>query len=155
MATALFIGCVGTANADLVKLLLGNDEFYEYLSFAVRTASFVVMFFLLRRFSYTYKQMLHQLNSSWGILCIIPISTFIAMLYAINQLEDTPTVMALLYGLLMVCGCSYYLMYLFFERVQTENNARHESEISTLQLSALRSRMEAVKAAEESIRGAP
>ena len=53
---------------------------------------------------------------------------------------------------IVVCACSYYLMYLFFERVQKENSARYEAQLSTLQVSALRSRMEAVRAAEDVIR---
>ena len=150
--TGLFIGCIGTANAMLTTLLLENNEYREYYSFAVRTVSFFLMFFILRRFSFTYRQMLHQLNRSWGMLCIIPFSTFITMLYTINHSENSVTIMVLFYGLLTVCGCSYYLMYLFFERVQKENSARYEAQLSAFQLSALQSRMEAVKAAENAIR---
>ena len=60
--------------------------------------------------------------------------------------------LVLSYGLLVVCGCAYYLMYLFFERVQKENSARYEVQLSTLQLAALRSRMEAVRVTENAIR---
>ena len=96
--------------------------------------------------------MLQQLNRSWGVLCIIPMATFSATLYAINHPADSATVLVLIYGLLAVCGCSYYLMYLFFERVQKENSARYEAQLSALQLSALQSRMDAVKAAGDVIR---
>ena len=85
------------------------------------------------------------------MLCIIPFSTFITMLYTINHSENSVTIMVLFYGLLTVCGCSYYLMYLFFEWVQKENSARYEAQLSAFQLSALQSRMEAVKAAENAI----
>lgn len=47
------------------------------------------MFFVLRRFSFTYQQMLYQLNRSWGVLCIIPMTTFLTILYAINHLENS------------------------------------------------------------------
>ena len=150
--TGLFIGCIGTANAMLTTLLLKHSEYCEYYSFAVRTVSFFLMFFILRRFSFTYRQMLHQLNRSWGILCLIPFSTFITMLYTINHSANSVAIMVLIYGLLMVCSGSYYLMYLFFDRVQKENSARYEAQLSTLQVSALRSRMEAVRAAENAIR---
>ena len=53
MATALFIGCLGTANSMLAELLLKNQTFCEYYSLAVRTVSFFLMFFFLRRFSST------------------------------------------------------------------------------------------------------
>ena len=151
MATALFIGCVGTAMATLAELFFVKNE---YVSFCVRLISFLLMFFLLRRFSNTYRNMLHQMNHSWGILCMIPITTFLTLLYAINHVRSINPSAALIFicSLLVVCGCAYYLMYLFFDRVQKENSARYEAQLSTLQVSALRSRMEAVRAAEDAIR---
>ena len=151
MATALFIGCVGTAMATLAELFFVKNE---YVSFCVRLISFLLMFFLLRRFSNTYRNMLHQMNHSWGILCMIPITTFLTLLYAINHARSINPSAALIFlcSLLVVCGCAYYLMYLFFDRVQKENSARYEAQLSTLQVSALRSRMEAVRAAEDAIR---
>ena len=151
MATALFIGCVGTAMATLAELFFVE---HEYVSFCVRLISFLLMFFLLRRFSNTYRNMLHQMNHSWGILCMIPITTFLTLLYAINHVRSINPSAALIFicSLLVVCGCAYYLMYLFFDRVQKENSTRYEAQLSTLQVSALRSRMEAVRAAEDAIR---
>ena len=151
MATALFIGCVGTAMATLAELFFVKNE---YVSFCVRLISFLLMFFLLRRFSNTYRNMLHQMNHSWGILCMIPITTFLTLLYAINHVRSINPSAALIFicSLLVVCGCAYYLMYLFFDRVQKENSTRYEAQLSTLQVSALRSRMEAVRAAEDAIR---
>lgn len=151
MATVLFIGSVGTMAASLAELFLFNNEYFSLL---VRLVFFLAMFFLLRRFSSTYRNMLHQMNHSWGVLCIIPITTFLALLYTINHLPSTASGVALILicCLMIVCGCSYYLMYLFFERVQKENSARHEAQLSTLQVSALESRMEAVRAAEDVIR---
>ena len=95
--------------------------------------------------------MLHQLNRRWGILCLIPFSAFIATLYTINNSVASVEIMVLIYGLLVVCSGAYYLMHLFFDRVQKENSARYEAQLSTLQLSALQSRMEAVKAAENAV----
>ena len=151
MATALFIGCVGTAMATLAELFFVENE---YVSFCVRLISFLLMFFLLRRFSNTYRNMLHQMNHSWGILCMIPITTFLTLLYAINHARSISPSAALIFicSLLVVCGCAYYLMYLFFDRVQKENSARYEAQLSILQVSALRSRMEAAWAAEDAIR---
>ena len=151
IATALFIGCVGTATSNLAEVLLLKND---YFSFAVRLLTFLVMFFLLQRFSKTYRNMLHQMSHSWGILCIIPITTFLAILYTFNHLQSIQPSIALILvvSLLVVCGCAYYLMYLFFERVQKENSARYEAQLSALQLSALQNRMEAVQAAENVIR---
>ncbi|WP_191396310.1 sensor histidine kinase [Flavonifractor sp. An306] len=85
---------------------------------------------------------------------MIPITTFLTLLYAINHARSINPSAALIFlcSLLVVCGCAYYLMYLFFDRVQKENSARYEAQLSTLQVSALRSRMEAVRAAEDAIR---
>lgn len=151
MATVLFIGSVGTVAASLAELLLLKND---YFSLFVRLLFFLTMFFLLRRFSSTYRKMLHQMNHSWGILCIIPITTFLALLYTINHFQSIASNAALILicCLLVVCSCSYYLMHLFFERVQQENSARYEARLSTLQASALESRMEAVRAAEDVIR---
>ena len=136
----------------LTELLLQHSKYCEYYSFAVRALSFFLMFFILRRFGFTYRQMLHQLNRSWWILCLVPFSAFITMLYTINNFSTSVSIMVLVYGLLVVCSSAYYLMYLFFDRVQKENSARYEAQLSALQVSALRSRMEAVKAAEDVIR---
>lgn len=150
--TGLFVGCIGTANEMLTELLLQHTKYCEYYSFAVRVISFFLMFFILRRFSATYRQMLHQLNRSWGILCLIPFSVFITMLYAISNSANSVTIIVLFYGLLVACSGAYYLMCLFFDRVQKENSARYEAQLSTLQVSALRNRMEAVRVAENAIR---
>lgn len=151
IATALFIGCIGTAIANLAELFLWENEYFSLL---VRLASFAVMFFVMRRFNITYRNMLYQMDHSWGILCIIPIASFISVMYVINHSGsmDPITSSVFICSLLVVCGCAYYLMYLFFERVQKEIRAQYEAQLSVLQLSALRGRMEAVQAAESSIR---
>lgn len=151
LATGLFVGSAGTAISLLANLLLWDND---YFTLAMRVVSFLALFFLLRRFSATYRSMLHQINHSWGILCIIPIVSFAATLYAVNRLNIANSLSAWfpIASLLIVCGCSYYLMYLFFEGVQKENDARHEVQLSVLQVSALQSRMEAVRAAENAIR---
>lgn len=151
IATALFIGCVGTTIANMAEMVLWKNE---YFSFFIRIISFIVMFIFLRRFSVTYRNMLHQMNHSWGILCIIPIVSFFTLIYIVNHSESIDPTIAVIFicSLMVLCGCSYYLMYLFFERVQKENCAYYEAQLAVLQLSALRGRMEAVRAVENSIR---
>lgn len=151
LATALFIACIGTGNASVFNIFFPGNE---YLSLLVRSVSFVVMFFVLKRFSLTYRQMLRYLNSGWGILCIIPITTFIILLYTVNVLVPTLPVAGILlfYGLLLVCAGAYYLMHLFFERIQAEMQAKSERDLQQFQVSALQSRMEAVRSVENAIR---
>lgn len=131
IATALFIGCIGTAIANLAELFLWENE---YFSLFVRLASFAVMFFVLRRFNVTYRNMLHQMDHSWGILWIIPIASFMSVMYVINHSGSMDPIPSSIFicSLLIVCGCAYYLMYLFFERVQKENRAHYEAQLSTL-----------------------
>lgn len=151
IATALFIGCIGTANSFLAKLFLGENIF---ISFVARTLSFLLMFFLLRRFSSTYRQMLYQLNHGWPILCIIPIATFLVILYTINSiLPVNPAAATIIsYGLLAVCGSAYYFMYVFFEHVQKQAQANSQRDMLRLQVSALESRMDAVRTTENTLR---
>ena len=113
VVTGLFVGCIGTANSMLAELVLQGRPYSEYYSLAVRIVSFFLMFFVLRRFSVTYRQMLHQLNRSWGFLCLIPFASFLIVLYAINRSAHSAAVIVLIYGLLIVCSGAYYLMYLF------------------------------------------
>lgn len=80
VVTGLFVGCIGTANSMLAELFLRDYPNSEYYSLAVRIASFSLMFFILRRFSVTCRQMLHQLNRSWGFLCLIPFASFLIVL---------------------------------------------------------------------------
>lgn len=151
IATGMFIGCVGTVMSSLAEPFLGYNEYY---SLAVRTISFLLMFFVLRRFRSAYREMLVQLDRGWGILCIIPVVMFLIMMYLINEFfsVDYAAAMMLSVGLMAVCGSAYYLMYLFFEHIQKETEANKERDILKLQLSALRSRTEAVKTAENFIR---
>ncbi len=149
--TALFIGCIGTVNASFTKIFLVDNE---YFSFVVRVISFLLMFFLLRRFSLTYQKMIHQLDHSWNLLCIIPTTTFLTTLYVYNNLLLAYPIAALVlvYGLLIVCGGAYYLMYLFFDHIQRENEAQNNRKLLELQISVLQRRMETMKMAEEVLR---
>lgn len=61
IATALFIGCIGTAIANLAELFLWENEYFSLL---VCLASFAVMFFVMRRFNITYRNMLYQMDHS-------------------------------------------------------------------------------------------
>ena len=58
IVTGLFVGCIGTANEMLTAQLLQHSKYCEYYSFAVRALSFFLMFFILRRFSVTYRHSL-------------------------------------------------------------------------------------------------
>ena len=151
VANGAYVGCVGALNGFVAQALFPSVPF---LSPAVRLVSMILLFLVLKRFGQTYRQMVRQLDRGWTFICLIPITTSELTLYIYNvYFSSDPLPAALtMYGLLVVCGCAYYLMYLFFECVESENEARHNAQLSALQLSALQGRMDAVKASEDTIR---
>ena len=151
VANGFYVGCICGVNGYVAQVLFPE---IMLLPMIVRIISLVLLYFFLKRFGQTCRQMLCQLDHGWTILCLIPITTGILTLYTNRvyfQTDPFPAAV-ILYGLLTLCGCAYYLMYLFFERVQRETAARYNAQLSALQLSALQSRMEAVRAAEDAIR---
>ena len=151
VTTTLFVGCVGSANGILVQTLLPDCPL---LSLVVRTVSYLLLYLFLRRFRSAYRRMLDLLDTGWTILCLIPVTTYLCIVYITNVLFPVaPLPMAVvMYGLLLVCGYAYWLMYLFFDQMQQENEARNSRSLLELQVAALKSRLEAIQATEEAIR---
>ena len=151
ITTTLFVGCVGGANGLLVQILFSQAR---PLSLLVRIGSFSLLYVILRGFSGAYRRMLSLLDSGWAVLCLIPITAFLNTLYITNcLLPMAPLPMtAVLYGTLLVCACAYWLMYLFFDRIQQETEARNSRHLREVQVSALNERIEAVHRAEQAIR---
>ena len=151
VANGTYVGCVGALNGFVAQVLFPTIPF---LALWVRIVSMILLYLVLKRFGQTYRQMVRQLDHGWTLICLIPIATSELTLYIFNTYfhSDPFPASVAMYGLLVVCGCAYYLMYLFFERVEKETEARHNSQLSALQLSALKSRMAAVEAAENTIR---
>lgn len=150
-ANVFYVGCVCGANGYMAQVLFPTVRFLPLL---VRIISLILLFFVLRRFSQACRKMMEQLEDGWGILCLIPITTCLLSLYTYRtyfQRDPLPAAVVL-YGLLVICGCAYYLIYLFFERVQQETETRSNHKLLELQVSALQSRMEAVKTAEDMLR---
>ena len=151
ITTALFVGCVGGANGLLFQILFPQ---FPPLSLLVRIGSFSVLYLILRGFSGAYQRMLALLDSGWAVLCLIPVTAFLNTLYITNcLLPMAPLPMtAVLYGTLLACVCAYWLMYLFFDQVQQETEARNGRHLLEIQVSALKKRIEAVHSAEQAIR---
>ena len=151
VANGAYVGCVGALNGFVAQVIFPAVPF---LSLWVRIVSMVLLYLVLKRFGQTYRQMMRQLDSGWTLICLIPITTSELTLYIYHAYFYTDPFPASvsIYGLLILCGCAYYLMYLFFERVARENEAQRSAHLSALQLSALQSRMDAVRATEDTIR---
>ncbi|HIU19040.1 MAG TPA: GHKL domain-containing protein [Candidatus Limiplasma stercoravium] len=150
VANGIYVGCICGVNGYLVQALFPAVMFLPLL---VRVISLVSLYFVLKRFGQICRQMLRQLDHGWTVLCLIPITTGLLTLYVYHQYFQADPFRAaiILYGLLILCGCAYYLMFLFFERARKETEAHHVAQLSAFQLSALQSRMEAVKAVESAI----
>ncbi len=151
ISTALFIGCAGAVNDLFAQQLFPSAAI---LPIIVRLISFLVFFLILRKFTRTYRRMLFTLDRGWGVLSILPIFTFLIMLYILNTLypSNPLPMLAVLYSLVLICGCAYWLMYYFFDRMELADEARKREKFLRLQVEALHSRMEAVQALEEAIR---
>ena len=146
-----YVGCICGVNGYVAQALVPD---VVWLPLAVRVASLILLYFVLKKFAQTCRKMLRQLDCGWVILSLIPITTSLLMLYTnyVYFRQDPLPAAIVLYGLIVVCACSYYLMYLFFGRVQKEDEARRNAQLSALQLSALRSRIDAIQTVEEAIR---
>lgn len=151
IANSFYVGCICGVNGYLAQALFPT---ITWLPILVRIISLILLYFVLKRFGQTCWQMLCQLEYGWTILCLIPVMTGLLTLYVNGvYFQKNPFPAAVVqYGLLVVCGCAYYLMYLFFERVQKENENRHNHRLLELQVSGLQSRMEMVKTVEEVLR---
>ncbi len=126
VANGAYVGCVGALNGFVAQVLFPTIPF---LALWVRIVSMILLYLVLKRFGQTYRQMVRQLDHGWTLICLIPIATSKLTLYIFNTYfhSDPFPASVAMYGLLVVCGCAYYLMYLFFERVEKETEARHDS----------------------------
>ena len=151
VANGAYVGCICGVNGYVAQALFPDAV---WLPLVVRIISLILMYFVLKKFARTCRKMLRQLDYGWVILSLIPVTTSLLMLYTnyVYFRQDPMPAVIVLYGLVVVCACAYYLMYLFFERVQKEDEVRRNAQLSALQLSALQSRMEAVQTVEEAIR---
>ena len=100
-----------------------------------------------------YKRQLLELRSGWWLLCLVMAVYYIIVIYLIPGnvgFSRSSTILKPSISLLMV-GFYSVLMFLF-SSIQKAAEIRHNAQLSALQLSALHSRMEAVRAAENAIR---
>ena len=98
-------------------------------------------------------QILLELHRGWWLICLVMAAYYIIAVYLIPGyagFDSRSTFIKPAIGLLML-GVYFILMFLFTS-IKHEMDARHDAQMSALQLSALQSRMEAVKAAENAIR---
>ncbi len=137
--------------AGLAYYLSGGYFWVLLLSYIILSAG--VIWFLIAFLRPLFLQTLMELRRGWWLMCLVIAMYYVIVIYLIPGyvgFERSSTVLKPAISLLMV---GFYSILMFhFTGIQKEMEARHSAQLSALQLSALQSRMEAVKAAEDAIR---
>ena len=137
--------------SGLVYYLSGSRFWVLVLSCVVLSTG--VIWFLVRFLRPLFFQILLELHRGWWLICLVMATYYIISVYLIPGyagFDPRSTIIKPAIGLLIL-GVYSILMF-FFTSIKNEMEARHNAQMSALQLSALQSRMEAVKAAENAIR---
>ena len=137
--------------SGLIYYLSGSRFWVLVLSCAILSTG--VIWFLVRFLRPLFFRILLELHRGWWLICLVMATYYIIAVYLIPGyagFDPRSTIIKPSIGLLML-GVYSILMFLF-SNVQKEAEARYSAQVSALQLSALQSRMEAVKAAEHAIR---
>ena len=147
-----FLFCVLIQHgAGLIFYLSGNCILALGLAYAVLTAG--VIWFLLRFQRPLFLRVLPELRQGWWLMCLVMAVYYGIIFYLIPGYVGfslPSTILKPAISLLMV-GFYWILIYLF-STSRKEAEARHSAQLSALHLSALQSRMEAVKSAEDAVR---
>ncbi len=137
--------------SGLIYYLSGSRFWVLVLSCVV--LSTWVIWFLIRFLRPLFFQILLELDRGWWLICLVMATYYIISVYLVPGyvgFDIRGTVIKPAIGLLML-GVYSILMFLF-SNVRKEAEMRYSARLSALQLSALQSRMEAVRATENAIR---
>ena len=137
--------------SGLIYYLSGSR--FLVLALSCTVLSTWVIWFLVRFLRPLFFQILLELHRGWWLICLVMAAYYIIAVYLIPGyagFDPRSTFIKPAIALLML-GVYSILMFLFTS-IKNEMEARHSAQMSALQLSALQSRMEAVKAAEQAIR---
>ena len=150
LSTILFCAFIQHA-AGLAFYVSGGSYWVLMLSYAVLSAA--VILFLLRFLRPLFLQTLLELQRGWWLMCLIMAAYYVIVIYLIPGYvgyERSSTILKPAVSLLMV---GFYTILIFlFTSVKKEADARHNAQLFAMELSALKSRMDAVRTAEGSIR---
>ena len=137
--------------SGLIYYLSGSRFWVLVLSCVVLSAG--VIWFLVRFLRPLFFQILLELHRGWWLICLVMAAYYLIAVFLIPGyagFDPKSTIIKPAIGLLML-GIYSILMFLFTS-IKNEMEARHSAQMSALQLSALQSRMEAMKVAENAIR---
>lgn len=137
--------------AGLVFYLSGQNVWALLMAYLVLTAG--VIWLLVRRLRPLFLQILLELQHGWWLMCLVMAAYYIIVVYLIPGyvgFERSSTILKSAVSVLMI---GFYVILLFlFSSTRKEAEARSNAQLTALQLSALQSRMEAVKAVEDAVR---
>ncbi len=137
--------------AGLIFYISGSQPWVLAAAYGVLT--FLIIFLLLRFLRPLYLEVLHSLRHGWWLMCMMLAFHYLISIYLIPGYAGEalrPTVLKAAISLLMLGF--YVVTFLLFFSVRQGMNAVYSADRLSLQLSALQSRMDAVRAAEESLR---
>lgn len=137
--------------SGMIYYLSGSRFWVLVLSCVVLSTG--VIWFLVRFLRPLFFQILLELHRGWWLICLVMATYYIIAVYLIPGyvgFELSSSIIKPAIALLMLGG--YSILMFLFTSIKNEMDARHNAQLSALQLSALQSRMEAVQAAENVIR---
>ncbi len=137
--------------AGLAYYLSGRNIWVLILSYAFLTGG--ITLFLIRILRPLFLQTLLNLHSGWWLMCLVLTIYYIIVIYLIPGYVGIVKSSTILKPSVSLLITGFYSILIFlFSSTRREAEARYSAQLSTMQLSALQSRMEAVKAAEDVIR---
>lgn len=151
ICTCIWLGCIGNANGILAHALMPDNV---WINLVCRTVSLIALYFVVRKIKPYYMRMMKVLNGVWGLLCLIPGVTFLSTIYMINNLlpQNPIPISIIIYSITIVCSCSYYLIYLFFVKVQQKEDLKTHLYLMNTQINAMKKQIEVINEVEEKIR---
>ena len=135
----------------LVFLLSGRRSGALLLTYAVLTALLVpyVRYFLRP----LYLRIFRQLRRGWGLICLVLAAYYAIVIYLVPGYAGETMWATMFKSAISLLIVGFFSVVLFlFSSIQRETEARHSAELAALQIAGLRSRMDAVREAEEVVR---
>ena len=137
--------------AGLAYYLSGGRSWALLLAYALLTPA--VLAFLLLFLRPLVLQTLLALQRGWWLMCVVMGVYYVIIIYLIPGyvgMARSSTILKPAISLLMVGF--YSELIILFTSARKEEEARHEAQLSAMRVSALQSRMEGMRAAEDAVR---
>ena len=147
----LWMGCIADAAGLIAQTILADNP---WIRLAVRVAVYAALYLVLALLRPYYLRMLRILDYGWGVLCFIPVVTYLTVLYMVGYFlpKDPVAVTASVCGITALSVCAYILIYLFFMRVRQSYELKNSRDLMKAQILTLEQSLNASRAMEEETR---